>query len=101
MNENNDQTTVAQQAADFVDNVTDNVKSAAHTVRQAAGRAASAVEHTYEEAGRFARESVNHGRARIRSWEESFEDSVRENPKTFLLLAAALGAVAVALWKRR
>jgi hypothetical protein len=100
MNKSNDQS-VAHQAADFVDNVADNVKSAAHTVREAAGRAASSMEHTYEEAGRYARDSVKHGRAQLRSWEETFENCVSEHPRTSLLLAMALGAVAAAWWKRK
>src|ERR1700733_5581043 len=100
MTHKNEQT-VAHQAADVVDNVADGIRSAAHTVRQTAGRAASAVGETYEEAGQFARDSVNHGRARLRSWESGFECSVRENPKTSLLLAVALGAVIGSWWKRR
>jgi ElaB/YqjD/DUF883 family membrane-anchored ribosome-binding protein len=102
---------VAHQAADVVDNVADgirsaahnvggSVRSAAHTVSEAAGRAAGAVGDTYEEVGQFARDSYDGARARTRAWEKSFERSVRENPKTSLLLAAALGAV-IATWCRR
>jgi ElaB/YqjD/DUF883 family membrane-anchored ribosome-binding protein len=111
MNQNNDQT-VAHQAADVVDNLADGVRSAAHTVgegvrsaaqtvRSAAGRAATAVEETYDEAGRFARDSVNHSLARARSVEDSFESCVRENPKSSLLVAAAIGAILGAWWTRR
>jgi hypothetical protein len=100
MTHKNEQT-VAHQAADVVDNVADGIRSAAHTVRQTAGRAASAVGDTYEGAEQFARDSVNHGRARLRSWENSFESSISENPKTSLLLAVALGLVIGAWWKRK
>ena len=59
MNQKNDQT-VAHQAADVVDNVADGIRSAAHTVRQTAGRAAGAVGDKYEEVGQFARDSIDH-----------------------------------------
>jgi ElaB/YqjD/DUF883 family membrane-anchored ribosome-binding protein len=111
MSHKNDQTT-AHQAADAVDNIADgirsaahtvggSVRSAAHTVRQAAGRVTSAAEDAYEEAGQAVHQSFNHTRDRALAWEDSFEDRVRENPKTALLLAAAFGAVVFAWWKRR
>jgi hypothetical protein len=104
--------TVGHQAADVVDNVADgfrsaaqsvggSVRSAAHTVRDAAGRAAGAVGDAYEDASQYARDSFDRTRARARSWEKSFECSVRENPKTSLLIAAALGAALMTWWKRR
>jgi len=112
MNQKTDQT-AAHQAADVVDNIADGIKSAAHTVggsvrnaahtvSDAAGRAAAVAEDAYEEAGQFARDSFNHSRARIRSWDNRFESYVRCNPRTSLLLAAALGTVLGALiWKRK
>lgn len=93
--------TVAHKAADVVDNVAEGIRSAAHTVRETAGRAVGAVGDKYEEAEQFARDSVNHGRARLRSCENSFESSISENPKTSLLLAVALGAIIGAWWKRK
>ncbi len=109
MNQKDDQT-VAHQAADVVDNVadgirsaahsvTDSVRNAAHTAREAAGRAAGAVGDTYEEVGQYARDSFNRTRDQARSMEKSFESCVRDNPKTSLLIAAALGAVIGAWWK--
>jgi len=111
MKQNNDQT-VAHQAADIVDNVADGVRSAAHSVggnvrntahavHEAAGRAAGAVEEKLEEVGHYARDSFDRTRARVRSWEDSFECSVRENPKTSLLLAVGLGVLIGAWWKRK
>jgi hypothetical protein len=96
-----DERTVAHQAADIVDNVADGIRSAAHTVRETAGRAASAVGETYEGAGKFARNSFKHGRDRIRSWENGFEDSIRDNPKTSMLIAVALGALIGSWWRRK
>ena len=111
MNQRNDQT-VAHHAADVVDNVADGIRSAAHsvggsvrnaahTVRQAAGRAAGAVGDTCEEVGQYARDSFDGARARARSWENSLERSVRDNPKTSLLFAVAIGAAIGAWWKRK
>src|SRR5580658_1166882 len=111
MKQNNDQT-APHQAADVVDNVADGIRSAAHSVggtvrntahavRDAAGRAAGAVGDTYEEVGQYARESFDRTRAKVRSWEDSFESSVRDNPKTSLLVAVAIGAVIGAWWKRK
>jgi ElaB/YqjD/DUF883 family membrane-anchored ribosome-binding protein len=111
MNHGKDQT-VAHQAADVVDEVADGIRSAAHSVggtvrntahavRDAAGRAAGAVGDTYEEVGQYARDSLKRGRDRVRSLEESFESSVSENPKTSLLIAAAIGVAIGAWWKRR
>jgi ElaB/YqjD/DUF883 family membrane-anchored ribosome-binding protein len=110
MNQKNDQT-VAHQAADVVDNVADGIRSAAHSVggsvrntahnvRQAAGRAATAVGDTYDEVGQYARDSLKRGRDQARSLENSFECAIRDNPKTSLLIAAALGAVIGAWWRR-
>ena len=103
---------VAQQAADVVDHVADeirataqtacgSVRSAADVARDVAGRAATAVQDTYEEAGHYARDTVNHSLARVRSCENSFEGCVRDNPKKSLLVAAALGAFLAAFWIRR
>jgi ElaB/YqjD/DUF883 family membrane-anchored ribosome-binding protein len=111
MNQRNDQT-VAHQAADVVDNVADGIRSAAHSVggsvrstahavHQAAGRAVGSVGDTCEEVGQYARDSFDGARARVRSWENSFESSVRDNPKTSLLLAVAIGAVIGAWWRRK
>jgi ElaB/YqjD/DUF883 family membrane-anchored ribosome-binding protein len=111
MQEPKDQT-VAHQAADVVDNVADGIRSAAHsardgvrnaaqTARDVAGRAAGAVGHKYDEVGQYARDSFNGARDRARSWENSFESSIRENPKTAILIAAAVGAALAACWKRR
>jgi ElaB/YqjD/DUF883 family membrane-anchored ribosome-binding protein len=110
MNQKNDQT-VAHQAADVVDNVADgvrsaaqsvgdSVRSAAQTARDAAGRAVDAVEETYQDVSQYARKSLKRTGARARSWEKSFESSVRHNPKTSLLIAAAIGAV-IGVWCKR
>jgi ElaB/YqjD/DUF883 family membrane-anchored ribosome-binding protein len=111
MNQGNDQS-IAHQAADVVDHVADGIKSAAqgvggsvrkasHAVRETAERAVDAVGSTYKEANQFARRSLNHSRTRARLWEKTFANSVRDNPKTSLLVAAALGAVVIAWWKRK
>jgi len=111
MHQRDDQT-VAHQAADVVDNVADGIRSAAHSVgggvrstahavHKAAGRAVGSVGDTCEEVGQYARDSFDRTRARVRSRENSFESSVRDNPKTSLLLAVALGAVIGAWWKRK
>jgi hypothetical protein len=108
----NNNETAAHQAADAVDNVADDLESAAYTAgvrvlgasraaREATGRAALAAERTYEEAGQFARNSADNGYARARYRENGFERHVRENLKSSLLLAAALGAVAFAWWRRK
>ena len=110
MNQRNNET-VAHQAADVVDNIADgirsaahsaggSVRSAAHTVREAASSAADTVGETCEEVGRYARDSVHEVQAQARSCEDGLESYVRANPKTSVLLAAAFGAVIVALWKR-
>ncbi len=112
MMDQQDDQTIAHQAADVVDNVADgirsaaqsvsvSVRSAAHTAREAAGRAAGVVGDTYEEVGQYARDSFNRTRDQACSLEKSFESSIRANPKTSLLIAAALGAVIGAWWKRK
>lgn len=93
MNHRKDET-MAHQAADVVDD-------AARTVRQVAGRAVDAVQDTYEKADEYVRDSLNRGRDKARSWENSFESSVRDNPKTALLIAAACGVILASWWKRK
>jgi len=100
MNQRNNET-IAHQAADVVDNMADGIRAAAHTVRGAAGRAVGSVEETCQEAGQCVRDSVNHGRQRVCSWENSVEDHVRANPKSSLLIAAALGACIASWWRRK
>src|SRR5579862_3903851 len=101
MNEKNEQT-AAHQAADMVDNVADGIRSAAHsvsgsvrnaaqTVRDTAGKAADAVQDTCEEAGQMARDHLNLRRAQARALESSLETCVRDNPKSSVLVAVALG----------
>jgi ElaB/YqjD/DUF883 family membrane-anchored ribosome-binding protein len=110
MNKRNEQT-VTHQAADVVDNVADGIRSAAHnvgasiqnsahSVRDAAGRAVSAVEDTYDEVGHYAHDSFDRARSRVHSCENSLESCVRDNPKMSLLVAAGLGALLFAWWKR-
>jgi len=97
--------TAARHAADVVDgirsaahSVSTGVQNAAQTVRDAAGHATEAVEHAYEHAGQRARASLQ----RARSMENSFESCVRDNPKSSLLIAAAIGAViGVLYWRKR
>jgi ElaB/YqjD/DUF883 family membrane-anchored ribosome-binding protein len=101
MMKRNSDHTAAHQAASAVDHVADGIRSAAHNVRQAATRAVDAVGDTCEEVGQYACDSVNRTRARARSMEESFETSVRDNPKTSLLLAAAVGVVIGSWWRRK
>jgi len=111
MKQNNEQT-AAHHAAEIVDNVADGirsaahtvggtVRSAAHTVREAAGHAAGAVGDTCEEISHHACDSINRTRAQARSLEQKFESSVRDNPKTSLLVAAALGVVIGSWWRRK
>jgi len=100
MNQRNSET-IAHQAADVVENMADGIRSAAHSVREVAGRAVGTVEETCQEAGQCVRDSVKHGRARVCSWENSLEDQVRANPKTSLLLAAVLGGCIATWWNRK
>jgi len=100
MSQKNDET-IAHQAADVVDNVADGIRSAAHTMREVAGRAVGTVEETCQEAGQCVRDSVKQGRQRICSWENGLEDHVRANPKTSLLLAAVLGWCIASWWNRK
>ena len=110
MKPNHDQS-AAHNAADVVDNVADGIRSAAHTVggtvrsaaqtvRQTAARSAGAVGHACEEVTQHASDSFHRTRTAARSWERRFESSVRDNPKTSLLVAAALG-LAIGSWCRR
>jgi ElaB/YqjD/DUF883 family membrane-anchored ribosome-binding protein len=111
MKQDNDQT-IAHQTADVVDNVADGIRSAAqsvggsvlstaHAVHDAAGHAAGAVRNSLEDVGQYARNSFNRTRAKARSVEKSFERSVRDHPKTAVLLGAALGAGIVIWWTRK
>lgn len=95
-----------------MDNVADGVRSAAHSVggsvrnaahavHDAAGQAAGVMGDKMEEVGKCARDSFDRTRARVRSLEDSFESSVRENPKTSVLLATAIGVLIGAWWKRK
>jgi hypothetical protein len=54
-----------------------------------------------EDVGQYARHSFNRTRAKARSVEKSFERSVRDHPKTAVLLGAALGAGIVIWWTRK
>ena len=107
MNQTNDKT-VAHQAADIADRVKSAaqdaggcIRDAAHKVRETAGQVIDAAASTFEGASEFARSSLNHGRTRARLWKNDVADSIRENPKTSLLVAVALGAVVGAWWKRK
>jgi ElaB/YqjD/DUF883 family membrane-anchored ribosome-binding protein len=100
MSQRNDQT-MAHQAADAVDNFTDGVRSAAHTAHEAVGRAVTAAGDRYDQASQYAHDSVNQGRDRMQSWECNLERSVRENPKTAILLAGVIGAILFSWLRRR
>lgn len=89
-----------RHAADVAHNVADGIRSAAHTVHQAASHAADVVGETYDDVTQYACDSINRTRARARSLEESLETSVRQNPKTALLLAATVGLM-IGAWCRR
>jgi ElaB/YqjD/DUF883 family membrane-anchored ribosome-binding protein len=107
MNSTNDQT-VAQQAAQVVDNAADGIRSvggrvryAAQTVQAAGTRAVNAVEDTCQQVSDRTRESVKYGLSQVRACESGFERCVRDNPKSSLLVAAALGGALVAWFSRR
>jgi hypothetical protein len=110
MSQNNSQT-AADEAAEAVDNVAAGIKSAAHKasgkirkaargVRSAAGRSAGEVEEAFEEVRQCAGRSVDRRPTPGRMLQDTLKCFLCENPKSSLLVAAALGAGLAVWWKR-
>jgi len=92
---------VSEDVGSVVHAVRDRAGTAVHEVRKTADRVVRAVEDKCEQAGHAARETFEHGRDRVRHWENDFEGAVRSRPLVSLLIAAAIGCVVGMLWHRR
>lgn len=68
----------------------DTVRAATHQARDAAGRVVKAVQ-----------EKFDHGRDRVKGWENDFEGVVRSRPLSALLVAGGIGFVVGLLCHRR
>jgi len=92
---------VSENAGSVGQAVADGVHAVGHDVQVAAGRVMEAVEEKCEQAGQAARDSFEQGRDRVRHWENGLKADVRSRPVASLLIAAGIGVVLGALWRRR
>jgi ElaB/YqjD/DUF883 family membrane-anchored ribosome-binding protein len=81
---------VSDNGGSVVDAIAEGASAVARDVREAAGQVAQRVEEKFEQ-----------GRDQVRCCENRFEESVRSRPLASLLIAAGIGVIAGALWRRR
>ncbi|MDB5324302.1 MAG: hypothetical protein JWN40_5933 [Phycisphaerales bacterium] len=84
---------MASQIKDKASEMVDSVRDTASQVRDTATE-------QYQAAKESATEYYQAGREKAAQWEEQLENYVREQPVKALLIAAGVGAVIGAIWKR-
>lgn len=84
----------ADDARSSASRVAEHLREAGADVKQAA---TEQVGHMAEQAGQYYRK----GKQRAMEWEGSLEDCVREKPLKSLLIAAGIGVLLGAFWRRR
>lgn len=70
------------------------------TIRDVGQQARETAQQQYENLRRQAGEYYETGRQQAMEWEQSLEDYVRQQPVKSLLIAAGVGVILGALWKR-
>jgi ElaB/YqjD/DUF883 family membrane-anchored ribosome-binding protein len=88
-----DQGNAAEQLKDSAAEVTQNIRNIGSQARDAAGEKLNELRHQ-------ANEYYDQGRQQAQEWERTLEQYVQEKPIQSLLIAAGVGLVIGALWRK-
>lgn len=91
-----------EQAGDAgtAETIRNKAKEVGEQLRDLGHQAREAAQAQYERLREHASEYYETGRERAKEWEQSLESYVREQPIKSLLIAAGVGVILGALWKR-
>ena len=78
----------------------DKASQVGENIRDLGGQVREAAKEKYEELSGEARAFYDQGRGMAEEWEEGLESYVREKPLQAVLIAAGVGMLLGALWKR-
>lgn len=82
------------------ENIRNKAKEVGEQLRDMGQQAREKAQAQYERLREHASEYYESGRRHAQEWEQSLESYVREQPIKSLLIAAGIGVVLGALWKR-
>jgi len=80
--------------------IKDKANEVANNVRDTASQLRDSATEQYQNAKDAATDYYQAGREKAAQWEEQLESYVREQPVKALLIAAGMGAIIGAIWKR-
>lgn len=83
-----------------VENIREKAEEVGQTIRDMGQQARETARQKYEDLRQQAGEYYETGRQHAMEWEQSLEDYVRQQPVKSLLIAAGVGVLLGALWKR-
>jgi len=103
---------VSERSGTTMDSVRDAAASAADSAREQAGRIREKAANAYHQArdvaseqlgraGERAREAYEHSRDTVSAWGDDVRDYIQQEPMKALLVAAGVGLLLGALWRRR
>jgi ElaB/YqjD/DUF883 family membrane-anchored ribosome-binding protein len=86
--------------AGMADQVRERAQQVGQHLRDMGTQARDTAQQQYDHLRQQAQEYYETGRARAMEWEQGLEDYVRQQPVKSLLIAAGVGVILGALWKR-
>lgn len=90
----------AGDTSSTVENIREKAEEVGQTIRDMGQQARETARQKYEDLRQQAGEYYETGRQHAMEWEQSLEDYVRYQPVKSLLIAAGVGVLLGALWKR-
>lgn len=90
----------SQSQPGMADQLKEKAQQATEQVRQSAQQLRDSAQEQYDHLRQQAQEYYETGRQRAMEWESGVEDYVRQQPVKSLLIAAGVGVILGALWKR-
>jgi ElaB/YqjD/DUF883 family membrane-anchored ribosome-binding protein len=88
------------QQGGVADQVRERAQQVGQQLRDMGSQARDTAQQQYEQLRQQAQEYYESGRERAMEWEQGLEDYVRQQPVKSLLIAAGVGVILGALWKR-
>ncbi len=98
--ENSGEQPTQQQGEESGGGIREKAQELGQGLREIGQQARTAAQEQYENLRQQASEYYETGRQHAMEWEQSLEDYVRQQPVKSLLIAAGIGVILGALWKR-
>src|SRR5690606_31745161 len=95
-----DQPGEGSQKSSGTEQVRESAAEVKENLRDLGSQARAAAQEQYDQLRQQANDYYEQGRVRAQEWEQGVEDYIREQPVKSMLIAAGVGLLLGALWKR-